>query len=67
MLQASMYLNKLPEKFSSEDKILVCDTMVATGMPHSHLPDCPLCASRSLCGRARRVGRNPPGMTFLDA
>jgi len=30
-LEASMYLNKLPEKFSSEDKILVCDTMVATG------------------------------------
>ena len=32
-----MYLNKLPEKFSSEDKILVCDTMVATGIPVASL------------------------------
>lgn len=30
-LEASMYMNQLPEKFSPEDKIMVCDIMVATG------------------------------------
>mmetsp|Transcript_6702 Transcript_6702/g.24824 ORF Transcript_6702/g.24824 Transcript_6702/m.24824 type:complete len:293 (-) Transcript_6702:1386-2264(-) len=30
-LEASMYLNKLPEKFEEDDKILITDPMLATG------------------------------------
>lgn len=31
-LQATSYLNKLPSSFSPEDRILVADPMLATGM-----------------------------------
>ena len=30
-LEASMYLNKLPERFEPDDPVLICDPMVATG------------------------------------
>lgn len=31
LLQASKYLSKLPPKFAADDRILVCDPMLATG------------------------------------
>lgn len=31
VVQASMYLNKLPIRFASDDRILLCDPMIATG------------------------------------
>lgn len=39
LLQASEYLNKLPARFAPDDKILVADTMVATGEA-AHLQHC---------------------------
>lgn len=38
-LQATSYLNKLPKSFSREDRILVADPMLATGVapPLQHL------------------------------
>jgi uracil phosphoribosyltransferase len=36
-VQATPYLNKLPDSFDAEDKILVVDPMLATGEP---LPTC---------------------------
>ena len=32
-MQASMYLNKLPLRFEPDDRILLCDPMIATGEP----------------------------------
>ena len=31
-VQASAYLNKLPERLTAEDRVLVVDPMLATGM-----------------------------------
>lgn len=33
LLQATPYLNKLPERLSAEDRILIVDPMLATGKP----------------------------------
>ena len=32
-MQASAYLNKLPERLTAEDRVLVVDPMLATGKP----------------------------------
>ena len=32
-VQATAYLNKLPERFTAEDRVLVVDPMLATGKP----------------------------------
>ena len=37
-LQASTYLNKLPERFESDDKILISDPMLATGETAAQQP-----------------------------
>lgn len=37
-LQASTYLNKLPERFESDDKILISDPMLATGEAAAQQP-----------------------------
>ena len=37
-LQASTYLNKLPERFESDDKILISDPMLASGEAAAQRP-----------------------------
>ena len=37
-LQARQYLNKLPERFAPDDRILICDPMIATGRPLPAFP-----------------------------
>jgi uracil phosphoribosyltransferase len=51
-LQASWYLNKLPESFAADDRVLVSDPMMATGgtmvqVKHQGLHGCQVhCCSR---------------------
>ncbi len=39
-MQASAYLNKLPERLTAEDRVLVVDPMLATGKPLLFLGRC---------------------------
>ena len=39
-LQASMYLNKLPVRFAHDDRVLLCDPMIATGRQKAVQMEC---------------------------
>jgi hypothetical protein len=52
-LQPKMYLNKLPAKFTSEDRVLVTDPMLATGGSMLYAID-EVCQKRKHCLRQKK-------------